>query len=88
MEADQEEEPEEEQLVQLATGEPSEMSKQLKISTQAIERQPHHRDADANMTELMVIRQYEQCMFEAISVAICNYSTLNLAINMGFSARN
>ena len=64
------------------------MSKQLVIATGPIERQPHHREAGAQVTELMVIRQYEQCMFEAISIALCNYHTLNLAINMGFSARN
>ena len=27
-------------------------------------------------------------MREAVSITICNYSSLNMAINMGFAARN
>ena len=36
----------------------------------------------------MVIRQYEKCMREAVSITICNYASLNMAVNMGFAARN
>ena len=58
------------------------------ISNLPIKRMPHHTEAGANVTELDVIRQYERCMREAISIAVCNYAALNMAVNMGFQARN
>ena len=65
-----------------------EETKQPLISKLPLVRQPHHRDASASTTEADVIRQYEKCMREATSITICNYASLNMAINMGFSARN
>jgi len=31
--------------------------------------------------------QYEQAVREAVSILICNYSSLNMAIDLGFSGR-
>jgi len=31
--------------------------------------------------------QYGQCIREAASVLVCNYASLNMAIDMGFSGR-
>ena len=40
------------------------------------------------MTDLEVGRQYEAAIREAASILMCNYSSLNMAISMGFSARH
>lgn len=60
----------------------------ISIPKGPIERQAHHREADPGTTESDVIRAYEKCMREAVSITICNYASLNMAINMGFAARN
>ena len=50
-------------------------------------RQPHHQDEKAGTTNNTVLRQYAQLIEKAATILICNYSSLNYAINMGFAAR-
>ena len=40
------------------------------------------------ITDDDVVEQYESLIKIAVSVMICNYTALNLALDMGFAARN
>ena len=48
---------------------------------------PHHNPARRGISDSDVQRQYERGIREAASITVCNYSSLNMAINMGFAGR-
>lgn len=54
---------------------------------QPLKREPHHIDAKPDLSFMHIQMQYEACIREAISILICNYSSLNMAIDMGFAGR-
>lgn len=50
-------------------------------------REPHHKDAKEGLSFMQIQMQYEQAVREAVSIMICHYSSLNMAIDLGFSGR-
>jgi hypothetical protein len=49
--------------------------------------QPHHKPCKEGISFMQIQMQYEACIREAASYLICNYSSLNMAIDMGFAGR-
>lgn len=57
------------------------------VFDEELKREPHHKDAKEGTSFLQVQLQYEAAIREAISILICNYSSLNMAIELGFAGR-
>ena len=66
---------------------PAEEEKKEEPTAQEGGRQPHHRDAKPGRTDAQLNAEYIDCIFQATSICVCNYSSLTMAINMGFAGR-
>ena len=56
----------------------------LLIPTGECVKEPHHKPQRDGITDEDVMEQYMELINVATSIAICNYSSLNIAIDMGF----
>ena len=61
---------------------------ELNTSVAVMKRQPHHKDAKAGITYNMIEKQYAETIWKACAYVMCNYSSLTMAISMGFLGRN
>lgn len=52
-----------------------------------LKREPHHKDAKEGLSFMQIQMQFEAAIREAISILICHYSSLNMAIDLGFQGR-